>query len=331
MLRALCPMLAKTGIVTLGCNQFLMLTLARLGLLSLMKDQQKAYTYAVIVILIWSTVASAFKITLRYLDYSQLLFYASAVSTLTLFIALVVLNKISLLRKCTIKHYAQSLLLGILNPFLYYLVLFKAYSVLPAQQAVALNYTWAIQLVILSIPLLGQRIGVKSVFAVVVGYLGVVIIVTRGDIAGFRIFNPAGVLLALGSAVIWALFWIYNVKDRRDEVLRLFLNFVFGFVFILVYAVLSGTSMAAPVAGYFGAAYVGVFEMGITFILWLKALRLSKTTAQISNLIYLTPFFALVLINVTVGERIHPSTVIGLLLVVVGILLQKYPFRRKKV
>lgn len=294
-----------------------------------MKDQPKAYTYAVIVVLIWSTVASAFKITLRYLDYTQLLFYASAISTLTLFIVLLLQNKMRLLGTCSRQHYVQSLLLGFLNPFLYYLVLFKAYSLLPAQQAVALNYTWAIQLVILSIPLLGQRIGIKSVIAVVIGYLGVVIIATRGGIAGFHIFNPAGVLLALGSAVIWALFWIFSVKDQRDEVVKLFLNFAFGFIFILVYTVISGISITAPLPGLAGAAYIGVFEMGITFILWLKALRLSKTTAQISNLIFLTPFFALVFINILVGEKILTSTVVGLILIVVGILLQKYPFQTR--
>jgi drug/metabolite transporter (DMT)-like permease len=294
-----------------------------------MQDQQKAYTYAVFVVLMWSTVASAFKISLRYLDYTQLLFYAAAVSTFTLFTILLMQNKIGLLRRCTFRDCAYSLLLGFLNPFLYYVVLLRAYSLLPAQQAVALNYTWAIQLVLLSIPLLRQSIGLKSILAVVISYLGVVIIATRGDFTGLRVFNLTGVFLALGSAVIWALFWIFNVKDRRDEAAKLFMNFVFGFFFIFIYMILTGKLAVPSLPGFFGAVYVGVFEMGITFVLWLKALRLSRTTAQVSNLIYLTPFFALVFINLFVGERILASTVIGLAFIVSGILLQKYPFQQK--
>ncbi|MDH4209947.1 MAG: DMT family transporter [candidate division WOR-3 bacterium] len=294
-----------------------------------MQDQQKAYTYAVFVVLMWSTIASAFKFSLRYLDYAQLLFYATAVSTFTLFTILLIQNKIGLLRGCTFRDCVYSLLLGFLNPFLYYVVLLRAYSLLPAQQAMALNYTWAIQLVLLSIPLLRQSIGLKSVLAVIISYLGVVIIATRGDFAGLRFFNPTGVLLALGSAVIWALFWIFNIKDRRDEVAKLFLNFVFGFVFIVIYMMLTGRFTIPNLPGFLGAAYVGIFEMGITFVLWLKALRLSRTTAQVSNLIYLTPFFALVFINLFVGERILASTVIGLAFIVSGILLQKYPFQKK--
>ena len=68
-----------------------------------------------------------------------------------------------------------------------------------------------------------------------------------------------------------------------------------------------------------GAAYVGFFEMGITFVIWMKALKSSKTTAQVSNLIYAAPFLSLVIIRLAVGEEILFSTMIGLILIVTGI------------
>ena len=290
--------------------------------------QRKAYFYAVIVVLVWSTVASAFKISLRYLEPIHLLFYATAVSILALFFIILLQKKTALLRKCSPGDYLKSALLGFLNPFLYYVVLFQAYSLLPAQQAVSLNYTWAIQLVILSIPLLKQKIGMRSFLAIIIGYVGVLIIATQGNIASLRIANVQGTLLALGSAVIWALFWIYNIKDRRDAVIKLLLNFVFGFAFVGIYLIVSGRFVIPELPGLAGAIYVGLFEMGITFVLWLQALRLSKTTAQVSNLIYLTPFLSLFIINIVVGEKILISTVIGLIFIIAGIILQRYPLRR---
>ena len=299
-----------------------------------MVDQKKAYAYAIIVVLIWSTVASAFKISLRYLNYLQLLFYASLISLLILFIILIFQNKLSLLKTYSKKDYLHSALLGLLNPFLYYIVLFKAYSLLPAQQAVSLNYTWAIQIVLLSVPLLKQKIGFKSVLAIIISYAGVLIISTQGDILALRVTNLYGVLLALGSAVIWALFWIYNIKDKRDEVVKLFLNFLFGFIFILIAIVFSKRLIIPKIPGFTSAVYIGLFEMGITFVLWLKALKLSKTTAQVSNLIYLTPFLSLLIINIMIGEKILISTIIGLILIVMGIIMQQYntrPFYQNKV
>ena len=47
-----------------------------------MHNQRKAYLYGLVTVLLWSTVASAFKLSLRHLDVAQLLLYASGVSIL---------------------------------------------------------------------------------------------------------------------------------------------------------------------------------------------------------------------------------------------------------
>lgn len=288
-----------------------------------MEKQKQAYLYAAIAILFWSTMASAFKVSLRYLDFLRLLFFSSIASVLVLFLILLIQNKLSLFKGYSGKDYLRSVMLGFLNPFLYYVVLFKAYSLLPAQEAQPLNYTWSIVLVLLSIPILKQRIGFKSVLAILISYFGVLIISTRGDLFGLTLSNPTGVALALGSSFIWALFWIYNVKDRRDDVAKLFLNSLFGFTFISITLLIFSKRPMFDIRGLTGATYVGFFEMGITFVLWLKALRLSRTTAQVSNLIYLSPFVSLVLIHLIVGETIMLSTITGLVFIVAGIILQQ--------
>jgi len=288
-----------------------------------MKNQKIAYLYALGTVLLWSTVASAFKISLRYLDIIQLLFYASITSTVTFFIYLLFSKKLNLLKILSRKDYLRSALLGFLNPFLYYVILLKAYSLLPAQQAQPINFIWPITLVLLSIPLLNQKIRPRDILAVTISFVGVLIISTRADFLGFKFTSPVGVLLALGSTVIWALFWIYNVKDTRDEAVRLFLNFAFGSAFILLSMLLFTKVKIPGLKGALGAIYIGLFEMGVTFLLWLKALKLSKTTAHVTNLIFLTPFLSLLVISIAVGEKILLSTIIGLTFIVAGIILQK--------
>jgi drug/metabolite transporter (DMT)-like permease len=289
-----------------------------------MDRQNQAYSYAIVVVLIWATVASVFKITLQYMNFLHMTFFASIVSMLCFLVMLLAQNKFSHLKKFSAKDYLQSMLLGFLNPCLYYLVLFRAYSLLPAQIAQPLNYTWPIMIVLLSIPLLKQRIRFKSILAIITSYLGVFIILTRGDLGKFAFLNFAGVLLALGSTIIWSLFWIFNIKDKRDEVVRLFLNFLFGVIFLFIILVLSEQPIIPDIKGLLGATYVGLFEMGITFVLWLKALKISKTTAQVSNLIYIAPFLSLVIISFVVGEKILFTTVVGLIFIVCGIVIQRY-------
>ena len=289
-----------------------------------LKDQQKAYLLALLAVLFWSTMSSAFKITLRYIPFDQMLLW----STLTGFSALLVINQLSTVpvrkKNITLKDLQSSAVMGLFNPFLYYLILFKAYDLLEAQVAGTLNYTWPIALVLLSIPLLKQKIKWLSIAAIFISFFGIIIISTHGDFKIFELANPLGVGLAVGSAFFWAVYWILNMKDKREETGKIMLNLFFGFVYILIYLLVTGTEIHFP-HGYaiIGIVYIGLFEMSITFVIWLKALTYSVNTAKVSNLIYLSPFIALLIIRLTVGEEILTSTITGLFFIVGGIIFQQ--------
>jgi drug/metabolite transporter (DMT)-like permease len=285
--------------------------------------QSKAYLYGLMAVLCWSTVASAFKIALRSFNPVSLLVYASAAATVILFATVLLQRKWPLLLATKPRELVWSAGLGFLNPFLYYVMLFKAYQLLPGQEAQPLNYIWAIALVLLSIPLLKQKIRAISLIGIFVSFLGVFIISTRGHVFACRFTDPVGVSLAVGSSLVWAFFWIYNLKDSRDEVVKFTLSSLFGFLFSLIFAFVTGALQLPTKTGLLAAGYSGVFEMGLTFVIWLKALRYAKTTAQISNLIFLSPFISLVLLHLIVGEDIYLSSVTGLVFIVAGIFIQK--------
>jgi drug/metabolite transporter (DMT)-like permease len=285
--------------------------------------QRTAYTYALLSVLCWSTVGSAFKITLRFYDYLQLLLVSSFVAVCVLLVIHLLRTKRTSLRMPGKRDLLHSAFLGFLNPFLYYIVLFKAYSILPAQEAAALNYSWPLALVLLSIPMLKQKIGLLRFLAILLSFTGILIISTHGVLNHFTFSNPLGVALAVGSAVIWALYWIFNMKDPREAIPKLFLNFSFGFLYILIVCLWKGDLHLAPWQGLTGSVYVGLLEMGITFVLWLNALTASNSTAKVSNLIFLSPFLSLIFIHFIVGEPIYLSTLTGLVFIVGGILLQQ--------
>lgn len=287
-----------------------------------MKDQNKAYLLTGMVITFWATAASAFKIALRFVTPYTLLFYSVLVSSIALFIILTAQKKLGQLARMKRQELALAALLGFLNPFLYYVVLFKAYSVLPGQIAMALNYGWPLVLTLLSVPILKQRLTGIQIFAVIVSFLGAVIIATRGKLTGFGDLNSLGVFLAAGSTVIWASFWLLNARDRRDPVVKLFSGFCFGLLFTLLFSPFAGGLILPEARAFAPLVYVGLFEMGITFVLWLTALQLTSSAAKIGILIYITPFFSLLMLRLAVGEQIHPATFIGLVMIVGSILYQ---------
>ena len=287
-----------------------------------MTDQRRAVLLAFTAVCFWSTVAVAFKLSLRYLTVIELLLLSTVFSTIVLGAILVAQSKFKQAFVCTREEYWLSLMLGFLNPFLYYLILFKAYELLPAQQAQPINYTWAIMLSILSVPFLKQKITARQGVALIGGYLGVVVIATKGQLTELEFTSGFGVFLAIFSTVIWALYWIFNTRERRDPVVGLFVNFCFSLPFIVLYYLWVGDFRALPIEGVLGAAYIGVFEMGICFVIWLKAMKLTNSTAQISSLIFLSPFMSLILISYFLGETIEKATLLGLVLIVASILYQ---------
>jgi drug/metabolite transporter (DMT)-like permease len=295
-----------------------------------MNKSRQSYIYAGLAILFWSTVPTAFKICLKELGVLQMLTIASIVSTVVLFIILAAGKKIKHLRDITGKEILSSALLGLINPFLYYLILLRAYQLLPAQVAQPLNMIWPIILVFLSVPLLGQKIGLKSYIALFISFAGVYIISSQGSLFGHMHSDIRGIILASGSSVFWAFFFILNVRDKREETIKLFMNFLFGTVYLLAAITITGkwNIEGALFKGITAAIYIGIFEMGITFWFWLKALQLASSTDKVSNLVYIAPFLSLILVHYILHEPVYYTTPVGLILIISGIWVQNIKPRR---
>jgi drug/metabolite transporter (DMT)-like permease len=293
-----------------------------------MSSDKKAYLFAGLAVFFWSTVATAFKIALREYDFIQLIFYASGVTVALLFLVLFFQKKAGLIFQQTRRQWLNSLLMGAFNPLFYYLVLFKAYSLLPAQVAQPLNMIWPVTLALLSVPMLKQKISWLNFAALFISLAGVFVIASQGGGDGFKNTSVPGLALAVGSSVFWSLYWILNVLDKRDEIVKLFLNFAFGFIYLIPVVALFSDFEGQFGKGLAAIVYVGFFEVGITYILWLKAMNYSTNNAKIGNLVYFAPFLSLVFIHFILKETIFATTFIGLIFIVAGVLVQQMGKRK---
>ena len=293
-----------------------------------MRNQSKAYIFTLLAVFFWGTSASAFKIGLSYVSPFILLFYSSLFSTLALFCILFFQGKLDRLFTITPRQWLTSAVLGFINPFLFYLVLFKAYSLLPGQVAMAINFSWPLTLSLLSVPILKQKLTAIQIIAVTISFFGAILIATKGQFTEFGGVNGTGLLLIFISTFIWSLFWLISARDRQDPVIKLFCGFLFGILYLVLFSPLFGGIHLVEIRAILPLAYVGFFEMGITFVLWNTALKLSTSAARVSNLIYICPFLSLVFLHFIIGEEIHRATLIGLSLIIGSIILQETAGKR---
>ena len=295
-----------------------------------MTQDNKAIVYAAIAVLSWSTVASAFKIALRYLSSFELLLVASCTAFLIFLFTLLARNKWKGVKNLSASQWRWFALLGLLNPVTYYLVLFCAYDLLPAQVAQPVNYSWPILLLILLSLFAGQSIPKIKYVGMLLSLGGVVLISAGTGLSDKLEFSVTGFLLAFLSAFLWAGYWMVSNKRKEvDAIIALTVTFFFGSAYLLI-ASLWMEPGVLPIQALLSGMYVGAFEIGIPFVCFGMAIQLTSNATLVNQMCYLSPFLSLFLIHLVLGEQIVWTTYAGLLLIVVGIIFNQYLAPRLK-
>jgi len=272
---------------------------------------------------LWSTMATAFKWALEFSSPIQLIAIAVTVSWLFFAARLVYQGKISQLKTISGGTLRRCFALGCINPVLFYGVLFTAYDLLPAQDAMAINYTWGLTLPFIAACFSRVLPSIMEASLALLSYVGILIIVTDGNLTSFEFDNVTGVALAIGSTVLWGLSWVLNklIVERAnvDAELALLLNFTTAVPILWVTLSITGSLPSLNSGTVLGGIYIGLFEMGVAFVLWMKAMQLTDTPIRVSSLIFLAPPLSLVFIATVLGEAVATSTLVGLVFILVGL------------
>ena len=290
-----------------------------------MKGNASAIVYACIAVLSWSTVATAFKIALMHLTYFEMLLVASCTACFFFAMVLTVQKKWRLVVSLSADRWLYFAIIGFLNPVAYYLILFKAYDLLPAQVAQPINYLWPVLLLVLLSVFARQPIPGRKYIGMFISLAGVALISLGSNYAGKERLSVYGLLLAVISALCWAVYWMVNSrqKEKTDSTVALFVSFLFGTAYMSVLTGWTGAE-AFTIEGILAGMYIGGFEIGIPFICFGLAIRRTSNPALINQLCYLAPFLSLFFISIILGEQIVFTTYIGLCLIVSGIIFNQF-------
>lgn len=289
-----------------------------------MKTSVRPLVCAFGAVLSWSTVATAFKLSLECMSWFSLLSVAIPTATAVFFLIAAFQRKLPQLRQLSAHDAGYIVAIGLLNPLIYYCTLFIAYDLLPAQVAQPVNYTWPMWFIVLYAVVHCTKPSLFQIAGLALSFLGVVVISTGKPGSAIPV---AGVAVALVSALIWAGYWMLSLRVSVDRIVTLLLGFAASSLVLVVLRLLGGMGFSIPGAGY--AVYVGLFEMAIPFVLWQYALAKAPNKYLVNQLSYLSPILSLVLINFYLGERLALTTIVGALLIIGGILVSNVRHKRE--
>lgn len=196
----------------------------------------------------------------------------------------------------------------------------------------AVQTGWLIGLIpiwtaVLSALFLGERFGFRKTAGLAVGAAGAALVVTRGEFGGGLFALPAtrGDLLVLASTLTWAIYTIFgHAAIRRLGSLRATAG-----------TMIAGLAMLTPVfvavrgwrdierlspAGWGAVLFLGIGCSGLGYLFWYGALQRVEAS-RVAAFLYIEPLVTLGAAMALLGETVRPTTIVGGLAVLAGVLL----------
>jgi drug/metabolite transporter (DMT)-like permease len=288
-----------------------------------MESGKIAYLYVGLTVVLWGSAAAVAKLMLQSLNSFQVLFFTSLIATLSLFIVASFQKKLSIIKKYRANDYLHFAYMGFVGVFLYYILLYTGLTLAPAQEAFIVNYTWPIWVVVFAIIFLKETITKEKIISILLGAAGVFIVASKGHLSIFSVEHLRGDLFALAGAVSYGIFSVLGKKYNYDKITSMMFYYIFTFIFISISIGIFSEIPMVTIKEILGLTWIGVFSGGLGSLFWFLALQRGDT-AEMSTIIFLTPFMSLVFIWAFVGESILPSSVVGLLLIICGVMVKPF-------
>lgn len=282
---------------------------------------KKQYLYAGISILLWSTTATVTKLLLGSLNSMHILLFGSFFASIYLFLVNAVKGNLKNLKYYKMKDYLQIAGIGLLGTFLYNLFFYLGINKMQASQAFIINYLWPIMTVIFACIILKEKVTFRKIVAIVLSFVGVIIVTGNGDLLNIGKDTVLGALYCILAAISYGLFSVLNKQKSYNNYLSMMLFYIFSFMISLLYILFSKTWLIPKGNQLIGLLWIGMFTSATAFTSWAIALEKGET-AKISNLAYITPFLSLIWTGLILKEKISIYAIVGLVVIVLGILIQ---------
>lgn len=281
------------------------------------ENKSKAIMYILSCVILWAFIPVVSRFGQQNLDNYQFLFWSSILSLVVLFLTSIFYGKWQVIKNYSTKDFLIAIGLGFLGAFLYYLLLYFGYAHAKGLEVLAIQYTWPIFIVIFSTIFLKEKLNIQNLIAIILGFSGVLMVLTKGDFSQVYLDNLAVDFIVLLAASVFGLFSVLSKKFNFESITATTLFFLsataFSFIAMLIFSefAMPTKSSLIPILGN------GILINGFSYVLWLKGLSYAKASF-VAPFVFLTPILAAILIVVFFQEAFLPIYLLGLALVVGG-------------
>lgn len=195
----------------------------------------------------------------------------------------------------------------------------------------AVRTGWLIGLIpiwtaILSVIVLGEHFGLTKLLGLLLGAIGATLVITRGQFSSTLLALPStrGDLLILASTLNWAIYTILGRKtlQRLGSAQTTAASMVVGWAMLIPFFLAAAgwreyRALSSTTVGAIG--FLGIGASGLGYLFWYAAMERLEAS-QVAAFLYIEPLVTLAAAVALLGEPVAPSTIIGGVLVLTGVL-----------
>ena len=277
--------------------------------------------YFVAVVLLWASTPTLVDwLNEEKVGTLVLLASASLFAAVTLLVAAIATGRWRQIRAYSRRDWAAIVGMGLLGIVGYTSLYYLAFAHAPADEVNVVNYLWPVFMVLFSRPILGERHGGRTWLGVALSFVG-----AAGVVSGWKWQTPTVTDLpayacAAAGAACWALFSVVGKRLPYDKLAAMALYCLVGAVVFGAALSVHGVEQWPSAGAWVRLAFLGAAVNGVAYLLWFEALA-SGPTAVFGNLIFATPFLALVYLRLLRDTPLRPGVWLSSALIVAGSLI----------
>lgn len=293
-------------------------------------SNSRVFTYieALFAVIVWGASFIATKVALQDISPITIVWLRFLMGVIILGLTVILQKQFVLTAK---KEWAYFALLGFLGITFHQWLQSNGLQTSEAGTTAWIVATTPVFMALLGWFLLRERLGWTKTSGIVLAFLGVLVVVSKGNFASISIgrFGAPGDVLILISAINWAVFSALSRRGLKSHHPSLMMFYVMSFGWLFTSLLFFPTRGFTEIGhltfnGWMAVAFLGIFCSGLAYIAWYDALK-ALTTAQTGVFLYIEPLVAVVVAFFVLGEAITPASLLGGAIIIFGVWLVNRP------
>ncbi|MGK0255496.1 MAG: drug/metabolite transporter (DMT)-like permease [Arcobacteraceae bacterium] len=246
----------------------------------------------------------------------------------------ILITRFSNIYKSLKENFLLFLILSTLGITTYNTILYIALTTTSSTNALMINSTVPLLILLLSIIILKQKIVLHQFIGIILSTCGVIFLILKGDLINIFSLNfNQGDLLIIVSSLSWAFYSIF-IKFRPKELnnFEFFATLVFlGFLILLPIYLYQGYTLKHEImileSNYLVFMYTSIFASCLSYYFWHYGID-NIGAAKTGQFIHLMPVFGTILAYTFLNETLEYYHIVGAILIALGIYISLF-YKRK--